>query len=147
MRNVSSVLQTREKYHCLLLKLSSRCLDCTKLYVVVLIKDKLRELPSAAQQCVFLCVHTFYLQLFQASKLSIISKHSMKAPVTFLTFPNEMILCPCDWVGDRDRNTIFKPAGLLSEYYGQRPHAHCVCTFPNARGCAHGAPAECSSLP
>lgn len=53
----------------------------------------------------------------------------MKAPVTFLTcftLPNEMTSCPCDRVGDRQRDTMNKPASLLSEYYGQRP-GHIVC--------------------
>lgn len=92
--------------------------------MVVLIKDKLSadRLPAAAAwQHVLLCVDTFYVLLFQAFELSVTSKRSMKVPVTFLTFPNQMILCPCDWVGDRD--TMNKLAGLLSE---QRP-GHIVC--------------------
>lgn len=83
--------------------------------------------------CALVCVDTFHVQLFQAFELSVTSESRMKAPVTFLTFPNQMILCPCDWVGDRD--VMNKLAGLLSE---QRP-GHIVC--------AHAAPAERSSLP
>lgn len=89
------------------------------------------------QQCVFLCAHTFYLQLFQACKLSIISKHSMKAPVTFLTSPNEMILCPCDWVGDRDRDTMNKPAGLLSIMDTSLGVMHIVCARFQPQGAVH----------
>lgn len=74
----------------------------------------------------------------------------MKAPVTSLacfTSPNEMILCPCNRVGDRDTDRMNQPAGLLSEYYGRRPVRIVCAHFPTPRGCAHGSPAECSSLP
>jgi len=52
----------------------------------MLIKERVRadRIPAAVQQCVFLWSHTFYVQLFQALRLSIMSKPNMKAPVTSL---------------------------------------------------------------
>lgn len=63
----------------------------------------------------------------------------MKAPVTFqacFTFPNEMILCPCNRVGDGDTDRMNQPAGLLSEYYGRRP-GHIVCAHFQPQEAVH----------
>lgn len=66
-----------------LLKQSCWCSGCTNLYVVVLIKDEL--VCDSCSTAVRLCVRTFNVWLFQSFKLLVISKYSMKAPVTSLT--------------------------------------------------------------